>query len=161
MNINTYAEDLIDASSLAPAADAAGRTGTYITVRNAVAVFLIYHINQGNAATIALTPQQAQDVSGTNAKAIPTSYIWANQDMATTTNLTRQTDAASFTTSAAVKVKLVIFKVQLASLDIAGGFVSIALQTGASNAANITSGRVVLVPRYFGHSQSAWNAMVN
>lgn len=124
---------------LAPAADAAGRTGAYITLKNMHKAWIVFHTTQGNAATIALTINQAKDVSGTSAKAITVSTpIWANQDTATSDALTSQTAAVSFTTSSAVKNKVVVFELNPADFDVANGFDCVTLATGASNAANIT-----------------------
>jgi hypothetical protein len=159
--IQCFAEDTVIADTLSPAADAGGRTGTYVSLKNALKAWIVYFVTQGNAATVALTPQQASDVSGTAAKAIPTVPIWADQDTAASSVTTRQTDGATLTTSAAVKHKMVIFEIDPAKLDTANGFIAIAAQTGASNAANITSAFVVIAPRYPANSQSAVNAMVN
>jgi hypothetical protein len=62
----------------------------------------------------------------------------------------RQTDAANFTTDAGVKTKKVIFEIDPAKLDVAGGFDCIRIVTGASNAANITAAQVFIVPSYAG-----------
>lgn len=142
-------EELLPVHTLQPAADAAGRTGGYVSLKNALMAFLVYYIDQGNAATIALAPQQALNVSGGSAKAIPVVPIWTVLDAATSPfKYTRQADAASFTTDAALKKKIVIFQIDPAKLDTANLFAAIAGQTGASNAANITSCLVHIVPRY-------------
>lgn len=135
--------------ALAPAADAAGRTGDYISLKNVHCVFVVVHITQGNAATVALTLEQATDVSGTGSKAITVTVpIWANQDTATSDTNTRQTDAVSFTTSAAVKNKLIVFKVDPEFLDQANSFDCLTVKTGASNAANITQAMYYVSQRY-------------
>jgi hypothetical protein len=152
-------EEVIRATSLKPAADAGGRTGLYVSLKNSVFALLVYHIDQGNAATIALTPLQATNVSGGSAKAIPVVPIWAVLDAASSSVPVRQTDAASFTTDAAVKVKIVIFMIEPARLDNNNGFLCVAAQTGASNAANITSATVETQPRQVGAAPV--NAMVN
>jgi hypothetical protein len=131
---------------LAPAADAAGRTGTAFTLKGAHKAFLVVHITQGNAATILLTPQQCTAVAGTGAKAIPATPIWANLDTSVSDTLVRSTDALSFTTDAAVKNKIVVFEIDPAALDVAGGFDCIRLNTGASNVANITQVLAYLLP---------------
>lgn len=143
-------ESTIICSSLVPAADAAGRNGVAFSLKDAVKAWIVYYIDQGNAATIALAPEQCSAVAGTGAKAIPVSQIWANQDAAAATPLTKQTDAASFTTSAAVKAKVVVFAIDPAALDVAGGFDCLRAVTGASNAANITSAAIYILSRYQG-----------
>ena len=71
--------------------------------------------------------------------------IWANEDCVTSDTLVAQTAAVGFTTSAAVKDKIVIFQVDPATL---GAFDCLTVKTGASNAANITSAMYVLAERY-------------
>lgn len=139
---------LVPVSILEPKADAAGRTGLYISLRGARRAWLVAYIDQGNAATIALTINQATAVAGTSAKAITVSIpIWANQDANTAATFTKQTDAVSFTTSAAVKKKIVVFELDPATLDLANSFDCVAMITGASNAANITSAFALIEPR--------------
>lgn len=144
----TLPEEAIFAALLPPAADAAGRTSAAaVSLKNAHKAYLIYHINQGNAATILLTPQQATSVAKGSAKALANNVrIWTDLDNATSTVLTRQSDGVAYTTDAAVKDKFVIFEIDPASLDQAGGFDCILAITGASNAANITSAFVLIVP---------------
>ena len=137
-------------SALAPAADAAGRTGAYVTLKNAHKAFIVVHIAQGNAATVGLTLLQATAVAGTGSKALSANQrIWAALDVGTTDALVRQADAASFTTDAALKNKLVLFEVDPASLDTANGYDCIAVVTGASNVANITAALYELMPLRF------------
>jgi hypothetical protein len=131
--------------ALKPAADAGGRTGVYVSLKGYEEAYLVVSIDQGNAATIALTPYQAQDVSATGEKVLGNVPIWADQDCAASDLLVRQTDAANFTTSAAVKQKVVVFKIAAAALDVANGFKAVVIKTGASNAANITSAMWLLV----------------
>jgi hypothetical protein len=134
--------------ALSPAADAAGRTSQYVTLKNAHKAYIIAHITQGNAATIALTVNQAKDVSGTSAKAIAVAMpIWADQDEVASDALVVQTPAVSFTTDAGVKHKVVVFEITSEEhLDMANGFKTISITTGASNAANITQAMFVLTP---------------
>jgi hypothetical protein len=141
-------ETLLPVGVLDPAADAAGRTGLYISKKNVQRLFLLAYITQGNAATVKLTPTQASAVAGTGAKALTgTCRIWANEDAAAQT-FTRQTDAKDFTTSAALKDKIVIFEITGAELDVANGFDCVTIATGASHAANITSVIALVDGRY-------------
>lgn len=138
-------------SALLPAADAAGRTATYISLKNYHKVFIEVHINQGNAATVALTPYQATSVAAGSEKVLTNAVtIYANQDTVTSDALAAQTAAVNFTTSAAVKGKIVIFEIDPASLDVANGFDCITVKTGASNAANITQAMYYGPNRYPG-----------
>jgi hypothetical protein len=140
---------------LAAAADAAGRTSSYRNLSNAHKAYVIAHINQGNAATVALTLTQAKDVSGTGAKAVTAAMpIWLQADTSVSDANTVQTAAASFTTDATTKDKIVIFEIlPEAVLDVANGFKTIALTTGASNAANITEAILIVIEAYQGASQ--------
>lgn len=133
---------------LAPAADAAGRTSAwYASLKNAGKVWLIAHIGQGNAATVALTALQASSVTGTGSKALTNNAnIWANEDTAASDTLVAQTAAKSFTTSAALKNKVVVIEIEAEQLDHNNGFTCVGLSTGASNAANITSAIAVVLP---------------
>jgi hypothetical protein len=146
--IRCLPEEVVMVQTLKPAADAAGRNGEGVSLKNALMAWVEVHIDQGNAATVLLTVEQCTAVAGTGNKAIPAVPIWANQDYGTGSPLTRQTDAANFTTSAAVKQKKVIFQIDPSVLDVANNFDCIRLNTGASNAANITQAEVRIAPRY-------------
>jgi hypothetical protein len=136
-------------SILKPAADAAGRTGAYVSLKGYSRAFLIFHVDQGNAATILITPNQATAVAGTGTKAINAVPIWANLDTAASDALARATDAANYTTDAGVKIKQVVFQIDADALDVANSFDCITLLTGASNAANITSAVAILTGARF------------
>lgn len=134
---------------LKPAADAAGRTGRWITVKDSQRAWIVAYLDQGNAATVLLTPRQATNVAGGGSKVLANNVqIWANLDIAASDILVRQADAVNFTTDAGIKEKIVIFQVELAGLDVAGGFDCITVATGASNVANITSAFAELEMRY-------------
>jgi hypothetical protein len=125
---------------LPPAADAAGRTSPYKSLRNINGkVAIICRVNQGNAAQVTFTPVQAQDSSGTNSKAIPAVPIFVNGDTTVSDTLAVQASAASYQTSATLKDKIVVFEFDPAELDVSNGFNHIAIQTSASNAGNITA----------------------
>ena len=72
---------------------------------------------------------------------------------ATSDALAVQTAAASFVTSATVADKIVVFEITPESaLDTANGFRTLAVQTGASNAANITEAKLFILGSYQGAS---------
>lgn len=124
---------------LAPATDAAGRTSPYLSLKNAVKAWIVVYMDQGNAATVLLSPLQASAVAGTGSKAIAAARISTKLDEAFT-DFTKQTEAVSFTTDAALKKKIVVFEIDPNKvLDQANNFDCIAVSTGASNVANITS----------------------
>lgn len=132
-----------------PATDAAGRTSRYVSLKDYEGAEVTVTIDQGNAATILISLLQATAVAGTGSKAGPAVPLYANQDAAASDALVAQTAAATFTTSAAVKEKVVKFFVPSASLDTNNGFDCIGVSTGASNVANLTAMHIRLVgPRY-------------
>ena len=140
--------------TLKPATDAAGRTGRYVAVTNLLKLYAVFHLDQGNAATVTVDFLQATDKSGTGAKAVAgVRRIWSDLDVATSDALVRQTDAQTYTTDAAVKEKTVILELLPSDLDLANGFVWVAPRTGASNVANLTQCEVIAVPAYPGASQ--------
>jgi hypothetical protein len=144
----TLPEDAKIIGGAKPAADAAGRAARYISCKNAHKVYAIIYLDQGNAATVALTMTQATAVAGTGAKAITGNLrIWSNLDIAANGDtLTRVAGAVSYTTDAGVKEKMVVFELDPSTLDVANGFDCITVSTGASNAANITSVLYVATP---------------
>lgn len=135
-----------------PAADAGGRTATYVSLKTAHKAFILCVITQGNAATVALTPYQAKTVAAGSEKVLANVVpIYVNLDAAASATLVRATDAVNYTTDAGVKNKIVIFEIDPASLDVNNGFDCLTIKTGASNAANITSVLYFLGPsRYPG-----------
>jgi len=135
------------------ATDAAGRTGAWVSLKNYHKAYVVAHITQGNAATILLSVLQASAVAGTGSKVLANAVpIWTNLDTAAAEALTKQTDAVNFTTDAGVKNKYVIFEVDPAKLDIAGGFDCITISTGASNVANLTEATFYLAPSRYNES---------
>jgi hypothetical protein len=144
---------------LKPAADAAGRTSAYLSLKGAVKAYIVCYVDQGNAAQVTFTPLQASAVAGTGSKAITATPIWAAQDVATADALVAQTAAANFQTSAAVKEKFVVFEiVPEQCMDVANGFDCIAIQTSASNASNITSATIFVLESYQQATPPARNA---
>jgi len=149
MKGSIFPENIIPVEAIAPATDSAGKTGDYLCLKNLAQVFVVVHITQGAANTSAITIEQATDVAGTGSTAITKVVpIWANQDCAASDTLTRQTDAVSFTTSAAVKHKIVIFKIDPALLATSSGFDCITVKTGASSASNIVAAQYLCVSKY-------------
>jgi hypothetical protein len=132
---------------LAPAADAAGRTSAYRSLRDCLKGWVICHINQGNAAPVTVSLLQATAVAGNGSKALlNTTPIWANINTGANDSYVKQTAATSFTTDAGTNDKIVIFEIQPEScLDVVNGFNSIAVVTSASNAANITEATLMFL----------------
>jgi hypothetical protein len=146
----TLPEEAKIVQAMTPATDAAGRTGAYVSMKNAARCYVLVNIAQGNAATITLTIEQASAVVGTGSKAITNpARIWANLDTSVTDALVRAADAVSYTTDAGVKNKVVVIEIDARSLDQANGFDCIVLKTGASNVANITSAMYIMTDLRF------------
>lgn len=124
---------------LQPATDAAGRTGAFLSMKNAAKAAIIVHIQQGNAATVAVSLLQATNVAGAGSKALVATQLATNLDESVSDLLTAQAAASSFTTDAALKNKIIVFEVDAAALDSANGFHTITVSTGASNVANVTA----------------------
>jgi len=131
--------------ALKPQAGAA-LTGDYVSLKNYARAFVLVHINQANAAVVAITIEQASVVAGTDTKVITKAVpIWANLDCVASDALAAATAAVGYTTDAGTKDKLVVFEIDPCSLDVANGFDCITVKTAASNAANITSALYLLV----------------
>jgi hypothetical protein len=141
-------------SLLPAAADAAGRTSPYRSLKNALKAYVVAEVNQGNAATVQLSLLQGKDVSGTGSKAITATPIWLNNDTSQSDALAVQAAAAALITDATLKDKLGVFEiVPEQCMDVTNGFRSVAIQTGASNAANITRAELFVLGSYEGVSQ--------
>jgi hypothetical protein len=143
---------------LTPAADAGGRTSRYVNLAKGDKAWIVCRVNQGNAATVQFTPLQAQDTSGTGSKAISNTRIWSDlnngaSDQFNGPNTTpvgsQIAQAANYTTDAGLQDKTVVFEISPQDcLDEANSFHTIAIQTGASNAANITAADIYVLHRY-------------
>jgi hypothetical protein len=146
-------EDVQAQPLLYPAADAAGRTSSYYSIKGAVRAWIDVIITQGNAATILLSPMQALAVAGTSAIAIRATRI-RTKLTATTVDWTDQTEATTYTTDAGVANKIVRFELDpnkaLTPESATGVYDCVAISTGASNAANITAATLYWVPRHHG-----------
>ena len=141
--MKTFAQQHPPVEAIAPAAGGSALTGDYISLKNGP-VAVVVHITQGNAATVALTIEQATAVAGTSSKAITTTVpIFSNLDCAAGDTLTRRTAAVSYTTDAGVKHKIVVFEINPRDLDVANGFDCITVKAAASNAANILAAQYI------------------
>jgi hypothetical protein len=144
-----FPEKLIEVDAIRPQAGAA-ITGDYVSLKNVNMAYIVVTVYQDTADAVAITVEQATNVAGAGHKVITNVVpIWANQDCSTSDAMTRQTDAVNFTTSVADNVtKKVIFQIDPALLDTAGGFDCITVLTAASNATNITEAHYLLEMKY-------------
>ena len=132
--------------ALEPQAGAA-LTADYVSLKNINMAYIYVHINQAEANTVAMTIEQATAVDGSGSIPITVDVpIWANQDCDDSDTLVRQTDAVSFTSSAAQKQKHFLFQVDPRTL--ANGFDCLTVKTGASASGNITSATYLLETKY-------------
>jgi hypothetical protein len=136
--------------AIAPQAGAA-ITGDYISMKKAGHVTVLVHIAQGHADPVAITIEQATAVAGTGSKPIAKDVpIYLVADAAASDVWVAQTAGVAYTTSAALKHKLIAFEINAEDLDVAGGFDCITVKTAASNALNVTSAVYVLSDLRYG-----------
>ena len=136
--------------AIAPQTTNGAVTGDYISLKNAIKAWIVVHLTQAAAHATAITVEQATVVAGTDDKAITNVVpIWANEDVATSDALVRQTDAVSYTVTADVKNKIVIFQIDPATLDMANGFDCIVVKTAASSeVTNLVCAEYLLETKY-------------
>ena len=147
MNIS---ESIKIVAAIAPQVGAA-ITGDYISLKKAGHVTVLVDITQGHADVVSITIEQATKVDGTGSKAIAKAVpIYLVADAAVSDEWVAQTPAVAYTTSAALKHKLVAFEINASDLDVAGGFDCITVKTAASNAANITQASYILSALRYG-----------
>ena len=124
-----------------------GVTSDVISLKNAVRASIIVDLTQavGHATVVSL--KQATDVAaGTNA-AGPASGLWANEDTAATDTLVKQTDAASYTVTANIKHKQVVFDVDPAALTDGYDCVYVTL-SDSSQATNFVNAQAIVRTSY-------------
>lgn len=139
--------------AIAPTTGGSAMTGDYINMAKAGHVTVLVHVTQANAATSAITIEQATAVAGTSSKALATAVpIFLVADAATTDVWVAQTAAVSYTTSATLKHKLVAFEIDAEDLDVNNGFDCICVKVGASNAANIVAAQYICGKLRYGNT---------
>lgn len=140
---------------LPPAADAAGRTSPYKSLSNISGkVAVVCRVNQGNAAQVTFTLLQATNEAGAGSKAVGTNAqppVFYNADTTASDTLVAEGPAVAgaYQTDVALKDKIVVFEFDPADgLDLANGFNHIAVETSASNVANITAAHMQGIARF-------------
>jgi hypothetical protein len=145
----TLPEQAVLVGVMPPATDAAGRTGDYISLKHLHRAFVVFFINQGHATVVPCSISKATGVTPAGATAMTELVpIWTSLDQTAGHQFTRQPNAASFSTDAALKPKIVIFEIVPGSLG--ETYDCIAPVTAASNVGNITSALIYGVPRIAG-----------
>jgi hypothetical protein len=133
-------------NAIPAATNDAALEGDYVNVANAGKLVIVVESKGGHASASALTIEQATTAAGGSSKAITKSVsIYSNLDTTATDTLVRRTDAVSYSTGATNANKLVVFVLDPATLDIAGGFKWITVKAGISNVGNIVSAQYFLV----------------
>lgn len=143
-----------------PQAGGSTVTGPYKSLRNASGkVAVVCHVNQGNAATVAISLLQATSSAGAGSKAVGTQAsppIFFNINTTLSDTLVAQAAANSFTTDAGLTDKIVVFEFDPAdALDLANGFNHLAVSIAGSNAANIVEAHMEYLGRYQGQTPPA------
>jgi len=144
-------ESLVPVSlTVGPVTTNGGVTTDYISLKNVHMVVAVFQFKQAVGHATGIDPVQAQAVAGTNVKAITNTVpIWANEDVAATSALVRQTDAITYNVTNDVKSKIVTMEIDPAGLDVAGGFDCLAFNVDdSSQATNLVSAVAYIVPRY-------------
>jgi hypothetical protein len=144
--INNLVQNAKIVAALSPVTNDAERTGDYIKLRDAGSLIVVVNMTQGDVAQSTVRVEQANTAAGGASKVLTKNMqIWANQNIVTNDTLTRQTDALNFQLSNAVANKLLVFQLDPSTLDVANGFIWVAVIAGVSNVANIVSANYYLV----------------
>ena len=145
-------EDLIPVVGAAPATTNGGITASYISLKNTQKAWIVVTLKQAVGHATAITPKQAKDVAGTNVKNFDKDLdIWANEDVATSDVLVQKAAGKSYTVANTAKNKLVVFAIDPAKLDTAGGFDCVGVTIADSGqATNLASVLYLVEPRYLG-----------
>lgn len=146
-------ENIVPVSlTLGPVTTNGGVTTDYISLKNVHTVVAVFHLKQAVGHATGIDPVQATDVSGASAKAITNTVpIWANEDVAASSVMVRQTDAITYNVTNDVKSKIVTMEIDPAKLDVTNGFDCLCFTVdNSSQATNFVSGVAYIVPRYPG-----------
>lgn len=136
--------------AIAPATQASGSTGKWLSMKNILKVLVEVVITQGASNTVEITIEQATAVAGTDNTAITEVVpIFSNLDCAASDTLVKRTNAVSYTTDAAVKNKIVVFEIAADKLDV-NTYDCINVNLGSSSASNIAAATYWCELRYSG-----------
>lgn len=107
---------IIDASA-GPVTTNGGVTCDYVSLKGIKRAWIIASFTQAVAHATVVQPQKATAVAPTGATSITVAQnIWSNEDTGTSDTLVKQTAATSYSVTADVKKKQVIFEIDPASL---------------------------------------------
>ena len=127
-----------------------GVTADYVNLAYCHKAYIVVQLTQAAAHATAIAIRQATSAAGASVKAIANAVeIWANEATGTSDALVRQTAAVSYTVTADIAKKLVIFEIDPAKLDLANGFDYLNFTVAdSSEATNFVAATYILVSRY-------------
>lgn len=148
MSINLPEQFKIVDATAGPVTTNGGVTGDYISLKNAIEVYLVLQFTQAVGHATTVQPKKATAVDGTGVTNITIAQqIWSNLDTATTDTLVARTAATSYALTTAAKKMQVIIRIDPQSLgsdyDVLGFTVS-----DSSQATNFVSGQYFILERY-------------
>lgn len=145
-------EGVIPVVGAAPETTNGGVTASYISLKNTQKAWIVVTLKQAVGHATAITPKQATAVAGTGAKGFDKDLeIWANEDVAASDALIQQAAGKSYTVANTAKNKLVVFAIDPAKLDTAGGFDCVGVTIADSGqATNLASVLYLVEPRFLG-----------
>lgn len=129
-------ENLKIVSGLKPTIGAgAAFTGDYISCKDALKVWVVFHFNSANGTAEVFSVYKATAVAGTgNTQITNVVPIWLNSACATSDIMVRQTDAVQQAVAATATDQIVVFEIDPESLG--GSYDCIAAYTTSTIAAN-------------------------
>ena len=132
----------------APQVNTAEIVGDYISMKLAHRVFVVFHMQQANAAQSTLSLSMATAVAPTgDTPVVATFPIWYNLDCATDIFTRAAADAANYELSIGTTNKLVVFQIDPSIMP---GYDCLAGVAGISDIANIVGCTYIIEPRYKG-----------
>ncbi len=135
--------------AIAPATQAGGSTGKWISLKNIPKVLVEVVIAQGASNTVAITIEMAPLVNGAGNTAITEVVpIFSNLDTGTNDDLVKRTRAVSYTTDAGTNNKVVVFEIDADRLD--AGYDCINVNLGSSSGSNLAAATYWCELRYSG-----------
>lgn len=108
----------IVSATAGPVTTNGGITCDYISLKNAVKVWIVASIHNAAAHASVVAPTKATAVAGTGVVAVTSSYkIWSNLDVSLTDTLVARTAAVSYAVDAGVTNKLVVIEIDCQAAD--------------------------------------------
>lgn len=137
-------------TGLAPVTTNLALTADYISMKNVISATIILTFTNAAAFANVISLYQATAVAGTGKKAIAKACpVFYNEDVAASDTMTRGTSAVSYTLTADIKNKKVIFEVDAEKLDVDNDFDCLTVGIDASSeATNFVNVEYILRKRY-------------